>query len=524
MVLTSRRIIVLIAVAVAMILGCAPSAVAQPSTTANPDSGTSDSGTSSTYGFDQLCNEIHDGLSQIPVIGEGLGDAGSAACKAGNAASHPGSAIEATKSKLWESTFGKVTEILLSGLGDALTLSMSWVLVPNDRILTTPGNSTDPEQTLWGRIDSYTRQLQTWLLAISIAVSALRIGIARAHMAAEHAEEAFKMLARSTMTTWVAGAAILAGARMTDSVSVWIINDATSGNATGAAELLVRTDRFGVFGPGVVFLVAIVGILGALAMTALTIIRQALLVVAVGIYPLTAAASGTAGGKQSYQKLGAWIIAFLLFKPTASLVYMIAFTTADQTNSDVEQSQAGAVDSAHRALVGIVLLCSVAFVLPALIRLVTPALSAVGSGGGGAGATGFAIGAAAALATGGKALLARGAVSGGAGSAGFVSNTGTGSTPPKPPNGGGSSGGAKSLPPGPSSGPQGSGGGAPRLNASPQGTHGPVRTAIRAAGAGMGTGNRVNRVGNDVSGGNSEPPPRAELTRGTQLGRHGISK
>ncbi|MBF6302451.1 hypothetical protein IU459_33660 [Nocardia amamiensis] len=516
-----RRVTFTVLAAIAVMAGACGGAAAQPATPAPPPA---DPGTSTTYGFDQVCNQIHDVLSSIPNLGGFAGDLGSAVCKAGNAASHPGSAIEATKSKLWDSTFGQVTEILLDGLGDAMSWSMLWARLPNDHVLADPGTGGE---TLWQRIDSYTRQLQTWLLAFSILVSALRIGIARQHMAAEHAEEAFRTLVRATATTWIAGFAILAGARLTDAFSLWIINDATNGNARGAAELLVRTDRFGVYGPGLVFVVALVGILGALAMTFLTIIRQALLVVAVGIYPLTAAASGMSGGRAAFQRLGAWIVAFLLFKPVAALVYMIAFVTADSTNTAVEQGEPGSADSAHRALVGMVLLCSVAFVLPALVRLVAPALSMVGSGGSGASAAGAAVGAGVVAVTGGKALLARGAVSGGAGSAGFVAG-GPGPAPTghrgPPPSGGGPGGGGGS--PKPLPGPRGAGGASKpsAALANPSGSGGAGGRAMRVSATASGAGRAMERLGDDVGGGAGSPSTGVVPYRGPDLGRHDIPR
>lgn len=523
-----RRLALTVAAVIAVLIAVAGGSAAQP-VTPSPTPGPAQAGTSTTYGFDQTCNEVHDALSSIPGLGGWTGDLASAVCKAGNAATHPGSAVDAAKSKLWDSTFGQVTEILLEGLGDALTLSTAWAQLPNDRILDDPAAGGE---TLWQRVDSYTRQVQTWLLAFSILVSALRIGIARQHMAAEHAEEAFRTLVRSTATTWIAGFAILAGARLSDAFSMWIINDSTGGNARGAAELLVRTDRFGVYGPGLVFIVALVGILGAVAMVALTIIRQALLVVAVGIYPLTAAASGMSGGRGSFQRLGAWIVAFLLFKPVAALVYMIAYLTADTTNTTLDQQPpAGSVDSAHRALVGLVLLCSVAFVLPALVRLVAPALSVIGSGGSGAAATGAAVGAGIIAATGGKALLARGAASGGAGSAGFVSNTSgggpttSGHTGPTRPTGGGGGGSGGGGTPKPLPGPGGSQGSAKPSAAlsNPSGAGGVARRTARSSTVATGAGQAVDRIGDDVAGG-SAPSSGVARYRGPDLGPHDIPR
>ncbi|WP_196812264.1 hypothetical protein [Nocardia sp. CNY236] len=533
---------VFIVAALVVLVGVGHPATAQPdpSTPPTAPSTPADSAPSTTYGFDETCNEVHDTLSSIPALGSFLGDASSAVCKVGNVATHPDKALEATTSKLWASTVGQMTEVFLHGLGEAIALSIMWAQIPNDRILDDPGTGGD---TLWQRVDSYTRQLQVWLLAFSIVVSAMRIGIARHNMAADHAEEAFRMMARATATTWIAGFAVLAGARLTDAFSLWVINDSTNGNARGAAELLVRTDRFGVYGPGLVFIVTIVGICGAVAMTVLTIIRQALLVVAAAIYPLTAAASGMSGGRQSFHRISAWIIAFLLFKPVAALVYMIAFVTADTINTTVD-SQRG-MDSAHRALVGIVLLCSVAFILPALVRLVAPALAAVGSGGSGAAATGAAVGVGIAALTGGKSLLGRGAVAGGAGSAGFVSG---GAGPPTghaglarlgpgtgPGGGGGSGGGGSPKPlPGPrgasaaskpavtQSAPSSSGSG----SGSGSGT-GSGERAARSAGASAatGAGRAADRIGSDTAGGGegTESTGTAPF-RGPDLGRHDIPR
>ncbi|WP_280421396.1 hypothetical protein [Nocardia carnea] len=507
--IVSRVVAVVSVVIVMLVAGPAGSAMAQ-TVVEIPEPLPGEQVDSTTYGWDETCNEIHDALSEIPLIGAGAGNVASAVCKAGNVAGHPGEAAEVVRSQLWDSTFGKLTEILLEGLGDALEWSMAWAWLPNDRILTGPDGG-DATQSLGSEVNDYTRQLQVWLLAFSIAVSALRIGIARHHMASEHAEETFKMLARSTLTTWVAGTAILAGARMTDSLSSWILAEATDGDARGAAELMISTYRYAVWGPGLFFMVAIVGIFGALAMTVLTIIRQALLVVAVGIYPLTAAASGLGSGRQAFQKLGAWIIAFLLFKPIAALVYLIAFTTAADANASYDHGIT--MDSTHRGLVGIALLCSVAFVLPALVRLVSPALSAIGSGGGGATAAGAALGAAAVVATGGKALLARGAVAGGAGSAGFVTSA---RTPPV-------ASGSRALPPGqspkalPGPGEGSSGRTHPSSAGGPSGARGKTSPSSGLGGAGS-VGRRINEEGEDVSGAHSGPSTGTGYQRRTDNG------
>ncbi|RMI30699.1 hypothetical protein EBN03_21345 [Nocardia stercoris] len=399
------------------------------------------------YGFDQSCNEIHDALDNLGVPGLSLGDAASAACKAGNVATHPGDAAATVRDKAWDSTFGKVVDSLMSGLGQALVMALTfWMKVPADRI-------SDTGQ-LFSKINDYTYQAQILLLIVSVILSGARLAEARRGAVLSEATESFRMFARVIFSSWMLGAVVVAGTQASDRFSSWVIQDATNGNAKNIAELLVKTSKLQAFSPGLVLIIAIVGLLGALAQIVLAIVRQGLLVVAAGVLPLAAAAGGTQTGRQAYPKLIGWIIAFMLWKPVAAIVYMIAFVAV----ADTDNSGAGAglpdADEAQRMLVAIVLLCSVAFVLPALMRLVTPAVAIVGSGGSGLAAAGsVALGAAALGAVGTKAVSVRGAAA--AGSPGYVGRGGG----RRPPGGSGPRGGGAPRPQVPPRGPQG--GGAP---------------------------------------------------------------
>ncbi|MGW5573748.1 hypothetical protein ACWEVD_21360, partial [Nocardia thailandica] len=372
-----------------------------------------------TYGFDQACNELHDTLDSVAVPGVSLGDAASAVCKAGNAATHPGDAATAVKDKAWDSTFGKVVDSLMKGLGEALIMALTfWMKVPNEAV--------SDSGALFTKINDYTYQIQILLLIASVILSGARLAEARRGAAVSEAAESFRMFARVVFSSWMLGAVIVAGTRASDKFSEWIIADATGGNAKDMAELMVKTSKLQAFSPGLVLIIAIVGLLGALAQIVLAIVRQGLLVVAAGVLPLAAAASGTGTGKQSYQKLVGWIIAFMLFKPVAAIVYMIAFTTAGHVDSVTPAGGLPEGEEAQRMLVALVLLCSVAFVLPALMRLVAPAVATVGTGGSGLMvAGGTAVGAMALGAIGSKAV-ARGAGAAAPGSAGYFGSAGAG--------------------------------------------------------------------------------------------------
>lgn len=423
------------------------------------------------YGFDETCNEIHDALDDLGIPGISLGDAASAVCKAGNAATHPGEAATAVKDKAWDSTFGKVVDSLMNGLGEAIILALTfWMKVPNE--------VASDSGSLFTKINDYTYQVQILLLMASIIITGLRLAEARRGGAMQEAAESFRMFTRVVFSSWMLGAVIVAGTVASDRFAEWIIQDSTDGNARNMAELMVKTSKLQAFSPGLVLIIAIVGLLGALAQIVLAIVRQGLLVIAAGVLPLAAAASGMSTGKQSYQKLVGWIIAFMLWKPVAAIVYMIAFTTAGHVDEMTPAGGLPEAEEAQRMLVAIVLLCSVAFVLPALMRLVTPAVAIVGSGGSGLTATGGTLIAAAGLgAMGTKAVGAKGAAA--PGRAGYVG----GAAGPPPP--GGRGGGApRPMPP-----PRGGGGGG-----APSGGQGP-RSSGSAGGVPSGASRVVNRMG-----------------------------
>ncbi|MTE14975.1 hypothetical protein [Nocardia aurantiaca] len=449
-----------------------------------------------TYGFDQACNELHDSLDGLGVPGISLGDAASAACKAGNVATHPTDAAAAVRDKAWDSTFGKVVDSLMNGLGEALILALTfWMKIPNERV--------SDAGALFTKINDYTYQVQILLLMASVIISGLKLAQARRGAAVSEATESFWMFARVVFSSWMLGAVIVAATQASDKFSEWIINDSTGGNAKNIAELMVKTSKLQAFSPGLVLIIAIVGLLGALAQIVLAIVRQGLLVVAAGVLPLAAAASGTQIGRTSYSKLLGWIIAFMLYKPVAAIVYMIAFTTAGSTDDLTGTVNLPDADEAQRMLVAIVLLCTVAFVLPALMRLVTPAVAIVGSGGSGlAATTGTLVGIAALGAVGSRAVAPRGAA--GPGAAGFV-GPGRGGRPGRPGPGGPGGGGAPRPTPPPR--PAGGGGGAPAASPAAQGGGGAVPSGasrvanrvaqVRAATASLG---KAEATAGDLAG------------------------
>jgi hypothetical protein len=250
-----------------------------------------------------------------------------------------------------------------------------------------------------------------------------------------------------------------------DAFSTWILDQAAG--STTPSQALTQLGSFAglvaTAGPGLIILLSVLAIIGMVVQLAMVLIRSVLLVVLVGVWPLAAASSMTEMGRQWYKKITGWMIAFLLFKPAAAIVYAAAIKmtlTADSELSSIE---------------GIILIILASLTLPALMKFIVPAVSSVGSMG-----AGEVLGAGIAAATGaamvigtagvGAAAAGAGAMAGGAagGAAGGGANAAAGGGGVSP--GGGSSGAGS---PDGGSSDSGSSGGGPVGGASTGGSAAP---------------------------------------------------
>ncbi|MEV6071818.1 hypothetical protein AB0L82_35215 [Nocardia sp. NPDC052001] len=458
----ARRVLLAVAVIVLAVFGPTATALADPG-----DSG----GGGGTYGFNDACEEIKNGLPGIQIPGlPTAGDFGGGLCKLGNALTHPGDAVEAVRDKAWDTTFGKAVDSLLKGMGDAMILGLTWwTKIPTS----TSVSNTD----LFTAIRRYTFQLQIFFLSASLIVCAIRLAMAHRSAAAEQATESFRVLARAVFASAMFSTVLTLGTQASDAFSDWLIDAASNHDAKGLAEAMMQTQALTALSPGLVFAIAIIGMVGALMQAVIAVVREALLVVVVGVLPLAAASSGTHTGRQFHDRLLAWSFAFVLYKPCAAMIYMIAFkttgTTAQSITKSLEGGQTPTTDQAQQMLVGIVLLCSAALVLPALMRLISP-IAAMGGGISGAAATAGLIGMAAS-----KAVNSAGATGAKSTPAGSVSTSG-GARGGGGGGGGGAGTGARPAPspappPAPSRAASGGGGGG--------GGRGPAGAAPAAGGA-----------------------------------------
>ncbi|MBX7265057.1 hypothetical protein KIF24_02610 [Micromonospora sp. Llam7] len=150
------------------------------------------------------------------------------------------------------------------------------------------------------------------------------------------------------------------------------------------------------------FLLIIIGLLLLIAgciHIILMYIRLGVMVLLTGTLPLAAAASMSEWGGGWWRKHIAWMVAWLAFKPVVGLIMYSGAAMIGATD-DME----GADNAKHYKIAGAAVLLMAAVALPALMRLVVPAMASLGSRDGvGAGAAAGAAGAGA-VASGAKKI------------------------------------------------------------------------------------------------------------------------
>jgi len=246
-----------------------------------------------------------------------------------------------------------------------------------------------------------------WYMGAAAVISVI-IGAAR--MAWEQRAEPGRETVKSLLTlVVVAGAGVTVVGLLvaaTDSFSVWILDASLDCNVAGEGstcfgnnmlQLLALTTNPATSGLGslLIIILGVIAILATAFQILLMVARGGMLVILTGILPLSASFTNTEMGKSWFRKNVGWLIAFILYKPAAALVYAAAFQLA---GTDIFKDDGTGLLA---VLTGIMLMVIALFALPSLMRFVTPM---VGATAGGAAGGALAAGALAGLPSGAAAL------------------------------------------------------------------------------------------------------------------------
>lgn len=240
----------------------------------------------------------------------------------------------------------------------------------------------------------FIRESTSWYVAALLVVSVL---IAAGQMMWTRKGQPLTDLLASLLKFAIMNAASVTGVtlllRSGDEFSAWIIGRSTDEGFDKALSTLIGPE---VFKSGITVGIAIfaivmgiIAIIVAVIQIGLLIVRSAMALILVGTLPLAFSATNTSWGKQWSQKHVSWLIAFILYKPVASLIYAAAF----KVFGSVGKVDGDDAERMMYFICGLVLMIAALFALPAMMRLIVPAVGA--ASGAGAMFAGAAVGSAA---------------------------------------------------------------------------------------------------------------------------------
>jgi len=468
-----------LAVIAALLLGVlvfAPTAIgfAQP---ASEDPGTSE--TEEAPAEEDLyapCRDLGDGLSGP------LGTLAEKVCDVGQAVANPTEAAGEFKSGLWDSAVGEAAEVFLEGWQKGITFMLTWWMTNS---VTGPIGNSDTESTV-ANVHQYLRIFQIAILVVSIGISAVKLAYAKQRYHMQHAEEAARVMTRTVFASWMLVPLVIVGDEVSRAGGQWLIQAMVGDNIEGALSKLLSVAQIGgMLGPGLIFVFSLLGIIGTAVQVVFIIIQIALLRVVLGWAPIAAASTGLQGGLQAYRKLTAWCVVFVLFPFVASSVYGIAFLSA------------ASASDAQGVFAGMILLTLSFLTMPALARLIVPAMGSM-AGGSGAAALGGAL-AATGAAAGMSGMLKGMGGSGGGQSSSTTSSTQGGRSEPPTGAGPGSGGQGATGPKGPTGGGGGAGTSGAGSSAAAGGASKGAAAAAGPAGAAVAVGaEAAKKVGQAV--------------------------
>ncbi|WP_020390887.1 hypothetical protein [Kribbella catacumbae] len=209
-------------------------------------------------------------------------------------------------------------------------------------------------------ITSHTQYLLVFAATIALIAGAIKMAISQR---GEPVRDILKSLLTMVVVSsaGVAFASVLISA--SDSFSEWIIKQAL-GNmefSRRIADIITDPLKDGGVGLVLVILVGILMVITALIQLALMVVRYGMLILLVGVLPLTAAATNTEMGMMWFKRSVSWLVAFIIYKPVAALIYATAI-----------KLMTAPTDSTLKIITGVTMMVMGIVALPALLRFVSP--------------------------------------------------------------------------------------------------------------------------------------------------------
>lgn len=302
-----------------------------------------------------------------------------------------GKAVGAAAGQAASNGFKQAAETMFASYDDIFKQFMtSWV---NSGFLV----SLDNKATQW--FQDSTLPITIFLLVVGLIVAGARVMYSHR---GEPFQEVMQSLGRAVAVITLGTAAIQIFVWGGDSYAQWILKVSGTTATAGIADA-----SFAASSPGLALIFGLIGILAVAFQWVIMFVRQALMILLNAFWQLAAASALLRRGQQAFEKVTAWIIAFILYMPVAASIYAFAWR--------LKNGQ----DGVGGVIYGLMLIALAVIALPAIMRLLMPATAALGNAVGGA----IAMGVAAAALQAGVAVGAAVATGGGSAAAGAGAGT-----------------------------------------------------------------------------------------------------
>ncbi|WIM07994.1 hypothetical protein QPC17_00145 [Trueperella bernardiae] len=450
---------------------------------------------------------------------------------------------------------GSIGQTATDKLAQSVASAAQWALELSGDFIVNISGLTLFNQTEASWVQSTLAPFVSSMAVVAVLVAAIQMIW---NQRGEPARELVASLMRLVVVSGASMTGIILATQAADELATWLIKS-SGGSGDFMANMASFIKLNEAMAPFAIVLAGIVAIVGALILAMLLLARGVMLTLLMGVLPLTAAASNTSWGQDWFKKASSWTVAFILYKPAVAIILALGYRlmgspTAAQATATVDdmihekcgfdpfdpsgpgasewrprnpinpvneiglhgsewhncadqvraQLEAGGLDTtgAISFLQGLIIVCFAALAMPALIRFIMPAASAMSSGGGAAlGALAGGVGTMV-VAGGARHLGSSGSASGNSGSTGSGGGgpSGASATPGGGSGGGQSPGGAPADSgdaPGSSGGPsEGGAAGGGNTGGTPSGS-----SPVTASGGGLAAVTAAYQVGSEVAGG-----------------------
>ena len=263
-----------------------------------------------------------------------------------------------------------------SGVADSIkTMVTFWVDVPSPAVGNIDdGSKSDPVSFLQSGLLPVT----AWVMCFTIAAGIIAMIW---HQRAEPAKVIGQMLLTYIAVDAIGAGAIAVALEVTDNASKWLIDQSTQGTDFANNLFSLFDSDEGVASSILLLVLLLVAALIATFTCLLMLGRGGALLALTGAMLLGVAMSGTKGGLSILRHYFAWILAFVFYKLAAAVVYATGFRLL---GTDTSSAGNGFLQILH----GLALLSLAVLALPAVIRLVVPAVAPAAQGRGAGAAMG----------------------------------------------------------------------------------------------------------------------------------------